>query len=197
MQLKLAAGTGLLVIGFATVWLAGCASVPGKTNAEQVETIDQLVQRTLLDLYKQYPESKENMAKSVGYSIMTNTITKIPLVGAGGGYGVAISLPGGEKTYLQMWRFDLGAGWGARSIRPVLVFHDENKFKELINGEWEFTAGAEAAAKVGETGAAGGGEGGKLVDQGYTPYLITDAGVSATATVGVIRTKPIHLKKAE
>jgi hypothetical protein len=197
MSGKKMAWIGKFALGGILIWLAGCASVPGKTGTEQVETMDDLVKRTLADLYKQHPEAKEKMAKAVGYSIMTNTITKIPIFGAGGGYGVAISLPGEERTYLQMWRFDIGAGWGARSIRPVLIFHDEKKFKTLIDGEWEFNLGAEASAKVGEKGAAGGGGGAKLVDPGFTPYTITDAGVSATATVGIIRTNPIRLKEVE
>jgi hypothetical protein len=32
-------------------------------------------------------------------------------------------------------------------------------------------------------------------DKGYSVHLITDAGVSATLTVGVIRVKPVKLKE--
>jgi hypothetical protein len=53
--------------------------------------------------------------------------------------------------------------------------------------------GAEAAAKVGEPGAAGSGSGDAAKDTGYTSYLITDTGVSATASLAVIRVKPVNL----
>ena len=180
----------LLLVG-----LSGCASIPGKTGEEQVETIDALVERTLADLYKQEPKAKEAIANSVGYVVMNNKITKIPIVGAGSGYGVAINTKTGEKTYIKMARFDVGGGWGARGVRPVLIFQDEKKFKDFIDGQWEAQAGAESAAKVGESGAAGGGGSGGVSDKGYTVHMITDAGVSATVTAGIIRVKPVKLKE--
>jgi hypothetical protein len=181
----------LLVAG-----LSGCATVPGETREEQVQTIDELVERTLSDLYRQEAETRQEIADSVGYAIMINTIMKVPLVGAGRGYGVAVNNRTGERTYLRMERFDLGGGLGARSERPVVIFQQELKFKDFIDGTWSANAGAEAAAKVGEAGAAGRvGSGDLPGDKGYSVHLITDAGVSATLTVGVIRVKPIKLKE--
>jgi len=175
--------------------LSGCASIPGKTGAEQSENIEALVERTLADLYQQEPATREAIASSVGYVVMSNTITKIPVVGVGGGYGVAIETRTGARTYLEMVRFDVGMGWGARSIRPVAIFTDPRVFKDMTDGEWEFHAGAEAAAKVGEGGAAGGAGSGGPGDKGYTMHVVTDAGVSATATAGLIHIKTVTLKK--
>lgn len=184
---------GMLVL--VAFGLSGCGSIPGDTKAEQVDTIDSLVERTLADLNKQDPATIEEIANSVGYIIMHNKITKVPVVGAGTGYGVAIETQTQKRTYLRMARFDVGGGWGARSLRPVLIFQNQEIFNDFINGQWEAQAGAEAAAKVGETGAAGGGGSGDLVDKGYTIHMITDAGVSASVTAGVIRVKPVKLKK--
>ena len=186
-----------LTIAFTTLaGLAGCASIPGGTGEEQVQTIDELVERTLSDLYKQEPATREEIAKSVGYAIMDNKVTKIPLVGAGEGYGVAIDNRSGTKTYIKMARFDLGGGWGARSLRPVAIFQDAAKFKAFVDGAWSATAGAEAAAKVGEAGVAGGaGSSDTASDKGYSLHIITDAGVSATVTVGVIHVAPVKLKE--
>lgn len=175
--------------------ISACATVPGETGAEQVQTADELVERTLADLYKQKPATREEIAKSVGYVVMDNKITKVPVVGAGTGYGVAISSKSGEKTYLKMARFDLGGGWGARRVRPVVIFQDETKFKDFISGMWSANAGAEAAAKVGETGAAGGAGSGDIGNKGYSVHMITDAGVSATVTMGVLHVSPIKLKQ--
>ncbi|AUM11876.1 lipid-binding SYLF domain-containing protein [Ketobacter alkanivorans] len=180
---------------FMSVILSGCASIPGDTGAEQAETMEALVKRTLADLYKQEPATKEQVENSVGYVIASNKITKVPVVGAGSGYGVGINRKTGEKTYLRMVRFDIGGGWGARSVRPVMIFQDEAKFKDFIDGEWEAQVGAEAAAKMGDAGAAGGSGTGDMADEkGYTLHFITDAGVSATATAAIIRVAPIKLK---
>jgi lipid-binding SYLF domain-containing protein len=188
------------LIGWAPCFLIavlyGCASVPGETREEQVQTIDELVERTLSDLYKQEANARQEVADSIGYVIMSNTIVKVPLVGVGSGYGVAINNKTGERTYIKMERFDLGGGLGARSERPVVIFQQGEKFKEFIEGSWSANAGAEAAAKVGEAGAAGSvGSRDLPGDKGYSVHLITDAGVSATLTVGVIRVKPIELKE--
>ena len=184
----------LAACSFLVAGLTGCSSIPGETGEEQAETVDALVERTLADLAAQEPDTSRAIAESVGYIVMSNKITKVPIVGVGSGYGVAIETESGKKTYLKMARFDVGGGWGARSIRPVLIFDDLEKFKSFIDGHWEAQAGAEAAAKVGETGAAGGAGSGDIGDKGYSVHLITDAGVSATATVGVIRVKPVKPK---
>ena len=175
---------------------AGCASIPGKTGEEQAITIEELEKRTLADVQQQHPKSKDELAQCVGYVIMNNKLTKIPLVGVGGGYGVAVERATEARTYLRMTRFDLGMGWGARAIRPVMIFHDAEKFRRFIDGDFDVTLGAEASAKVGESGAAGGGSGEAAKnDLGYASYVITDAGVSATASLALIRVKRVKLKK--
>jgi len=182
--------TLLVIIGF-----TGCVKVPGETREDQVITIDQLVKSTLEDLYEQNPKTKEEIASSVGYAVFSNKITKVPIVGAGSGYGVAIHNKSATRAYLKMARFDVGGGWGARSVRPVIIFHNEQEFNDLINGKWEAQIGAEAAAKIGEVGAAGSGnDDNPQNDKGYTVHMITDAGVSATVTAGLIRIAPITLK---
>lgn len=175
--------------------LSGCASIPGKTEAAQVKTIDDLVDRTLPDLYKQDPGTKEEIAHSVGYAIMENDIVKVPVFGEGSGYGVAINNKTGERTYITMKRFDIGGGDGGRIVRPVVIFQSEQKFKDFTEGAWSVGAGAEAAAKVGTTGAAGGAGSGDASDKGYTIHMITDSGVAATATVDIIHVSPVKLKK--
>lgn len=186
-----------LVISLSTVLISGCATIPGKNRQEQIETIDQLISRTKIDLEKQDPRVKDKILNSVGIVFLNNKITKIPMFGAGTGYGVGIDNKTNEKTYLRMTRFDFGAGWGARSVRAVLIFHDENKFDGFINGIFDVKIMAEASAKVGHKGVAG-GTGAMDIEikkQGFTPYIITDAGVSATWSLGFIRVKPIKLKR--
>jgi len=183
------------ILLYLAVGMSGCASIPGNTGQEQAEAMDALVAQTLADLYKQEPKTKEKIADSAGYAIMSGKITKIPMVGAGSGYGVAIHNKTGEKTYLEISELDIGGGWGARSVRPVIIFRNQKKFKEFIKGVWSAKAGAEASAKVKEAGAAGGAGSGDLAGKrGYSVHLITDAGVSVTWTVGVIRVKPVKLK---
>jgi len=185
-----------LVLLLAIFSLTSCSTIPGDTKQEQIQTIDELVDNTLTDLYEQNPEARAQIKNSVGYAIMNNKITKIPVVGAGAGYGVAINNKSQQRHYIQMVRFDVGGGWGARSVRPVIIFTDEQVFNDFIDGMWSANAGAEAAAKVGDVGASGGaGSEDAGNDKGYITHMITDKGVSATVTAGIIRVEPITLKQ--
>ena len=177
----------------AALSLGACASVPGDTGEEQAIEVDSLVTKTLADLEKQDPNTKDEIAQSAGYVIMNNKLTKIPLIGVGAGYGVGIDTRSGERTYLKMRRLDLGMGWGARAVRPVLIFQDAKKYQEYIDGNFDASIGAEASAKAGEKGAAGGGAT-ENVKEGYKSYLITDTGVSATASLAFMRVKKMKLK---
>ena len=189
----------LTLIGFILLFLvfgmSGCASIPGKTGEEQSKAINTLADRTLKDLYKQEPKSKEEIGNSVGYAIMKNKFTKVPIVGAGSGYGVAINNKTGEKTYLKIVRFDIGGGYGLRSVRIVLIFQNEKKFEDFIDGVWSARAGAETGAKFKDEVVSGiAGSDNLPGDKGYSIHFIIDEGVSATVTVGLIHVKPIKLK---
>ena len=191
---KLSLATMALLV--AIMSLTACSTIPGETKTEQILTIDELLKNTLADLYQQNPEAKAQIKNAVGYAIMNNKITKIPLVGAGAGYGVAINNSSQQRQYIQMVRFDVGGGWGLRSVRPVVIFTDEKVFNDFIDGIWSVNAGAEAAAKIGDIGASAAADTGTVGnDKGYIIHMIIDSGVSATITAGIIRVRPISLKQ--
>lgn len=62
----------------------------------------------------------------------------------------------------------------------MFVFHDRNTMKELIESGRQFGAHADAAAKAGNKGGAGGGA--VLLD-GVTIYQITASGLALQAAV--------------
>ena len=109
---------------------------------------------------------------------------------------MAINNKTGEKTYLEIVRFDIGGGYGARSVRVVLIFQNEKKFEDFIDGVWSARAGAETGAKVKDEAVSGAAGSDNLPgDKGYSIHFILDEGLSATVTVGLIHVKPIKLKK--
>ena len=189
MRATIAALIGMLM-------MTGCASIPGKSPDEQIGVLEQLHDKTLKELYRDNPNARDQIARSAGYAIMDNSIVKIPLVGAGSGYGIAVDNATGRHTYLKMVRFDFGAGWGARDVRPILIIYDRAEFDSFVSGKWIFDAGAEASAKAGDYGAAGGaGASGVNPNRTYDLYMITDAGVSATFSVAVIHVRPVSLER--
>src|SRR4051812_45346520 len=123
-----------LACAFVAALIAGgCASIPGDTGQAQAVSIAELEQKTLADLERQQPRTKDEIAASYGYVIMNNTLTKIPLVGVGAGYGVGVNRGTSARTYLRMRRFDLGFGVGVRAVRPVMIFQDSTKFRKFVD----------------------------------------------------------------
>jgi len=100
--------------------LAGCAASPAD-GEEQVQTIDELVERTLSDLYSRSRRRGRRLANpSATQSGQQDH--EIPLVGAGTGIRRGINTKTGEKTYIRMSRFDVGGGWAREALRPGGVF---------------------------------------------------------------------------
>lgn len=179
----------------ASVMISSCASIPGSTKDEKIKNINSLVEQTITELYKLEPETKELIGSSAGYAVMEGITTKWPMIGTGSGYGVAINKQTGEKTYLEITKFDIGAGLGVKSIRFAIIFQDEKKFNKFKSGVWQLGTSMEATAKSKDIGTAVGTSDKKYGEKrGYSVHLITDSGASATATFGIFQSKPINLE---
>jgi len=176
--------------------VTGCASIPGKTPTEQIASLEKLHKETLDELYREYPEAREQIKKSAGYVIMDNSVVKIPMFGAGSGYGIAINRIKKTQSYVKMLRLDIGWGGGARHVRPVLIMYDQKEFESFVKGKWIFNSGGEASAKAGDTGSAGRASSNELErEKTYDFYLLTEAGVSATFTAAVIHVRDVKIEE--
>ena len=138
---------------------------------------------------EQSPEATKELDEGVGYAVIEQKVVKVPVVGAGTGKGVVVEKATGQRSYLNVKRLDLGLGVGGKAYKVVLIFQDEKVLHEFANGKFAIEAGAEATAKAGEAGA--GVEGGSSnLKKGYSVYVLTDGGVSATATIRVLGARP-------
>jgi len=59
-----------LILFGAIFSLTACSTIPGETQTEQIQTIDELVESTLTDLYKQSPEAQKPKHKLKALSVM-------------------------------------------------------------------------------------------------------------------------------
>jgi hypothetical protein len=173
--------------------MTGCAGGLLGSKEEKLAYFETLEQETLARLVKEQPKTEQELAQSVGYAVIEKKVVKVPMVGAGGGAGVVLERATGKKTYLRVPELQFGAGWGGRAEKVILIFQDIQKLRDLADGTWKAGIKAEAAAKAGEIGAAGGGSMGDLMKKGFTTYVLTDAGVSATATIAVLRAQPYSI----
>ncbi|VAX11077.1 hypothetical protein MNBD_GAMMA25-1473 [hydrothermal vent metagenome] len=67
------------------------------------------------------PAIQQEIDNSLAYAVANMKLTKVPIVGAGGGEGVIFIKETQQRIYFTVGRFDIGGGWGARSYKALLV----------------------------------------------------------------------------
>ena len=177
MRFSILAGSLALV----TIFFFGCVAQKGTTIHEKRNYVLSMKNETLNELYSIRPEVKSKIKRASGYAVFSNINTNLFLFSSGNGFGVAIANQSGKKTYMKMNFAGFGPGLGVKDFRAVLIFKNEKRFNEFVDGDWEFGGHADAAAKSNEKGAAAGGE--MYIEDDIEIYQITEAGVAIQATV--------------
>jgi hypothetical protein len=176
--------TSLFRLIIATIVLTGCSTLTVEEAAQKRDELDSMAERAVAALIEKEPGLRQQIDSSKGYLVADMKLTKVPIVGAGGGEGVFIDKVNNERKFIEVGRFDIGGGWGARAYKALLVIETDEVLQRLNSGVWEFAAGVEASA--GSAAADGSSSG---LKQGYTLHVLSEAGASATATARVIRIK--------
>ena len=164
--------------------LSGCSTMTTSEKEQKRNELDAMAEKTIAGLIEQDEKVKTEIDESLGYAVANMKLTKVPIVGAGGGEGVSFNKNRKDPIYFTVSRFDLGGGWGARSFKVLLVFQDRDVMERLNDGIWEFQAGAEASA-----GTASAEGSSSNLNPGFTMHVLSDGGASATVTARVIRLK--------
>ncbi len=164
--------------------ITACSSMSVTERETKRNQLDEMAAAAIAGLVEQNAALQQKIDDSLGYSVANMKVTKVPVVGAGGGEGVFVNKKTNKRIYFTVSRFDIGGGWGARSYKILLLFETQEMMDRLDKGTWEFQAGVEASAG---TAAAEGSSG--ALNEGYTVHVLSDGGASATATARVIRIK--------
>jgi len=164
--------------------ITSCSSLTVDEKKTKIAELNKMEKQAVAVLIKKNPSIKQELKKSVGYALANMKVTKVPIVGVGGGEGVFVNLKTGKRAYFTVSRFDIGGGWGARAFKVLIVIETQKILDSVRNGVWEFQAGAEASAG---TASAEGSSG--TLNTGYKVHILSQGGASATATARVIRIK--------
>lgn len=166
------------------VFVTGCSTMTTTEITSKRNELDSMATKAVEALKQKETDLQGKLDKSLAYAVANMKVTKVPVVGAGGGEGVLVIKKTQERIYFTVSRFDIGGGWGARGYKALMVFNDPKILDAWKDGKWIFEAGAEASA--GSAAAAGSSASG---DKGFTMHILAEAGASATATARVIRVK--------
>lgn len=175
-------------VALVTIGLLGCtaaaaqeedSSASTETIARQQE-IDAAAQSTLDALFAEAAPAKELYDKAAGYAVFSATKAGF-LVTGGSGTGVAVDKSNGQRTYMRMGTGGIGLGIGAQRYDLVILFEDQAHLNRFIEGGWDASATAQAAAgKEGVTVTS------SFID-GVAFYQLTKKGLMAQADISGTR----------
>jgi len=149
-------------------------------KARQME-IDTRSQVTLDGLLGTNGNAKILYDRAAGYAVFDVTKAGGLLVTGAGGSGVAVNKSSGARTYMRMGSGGVGVGLGVQQYDLVIMFEDMAHLSRFMDGGWDSSATAQAAA---------GQEGINLTSSfidGVAFFQITDKGLIAIADVAGTR----------
>ena len=154
---------------------------------EQRKQIDELSENALKRLYEKYPNAPEVIEKTYAWATLSNTSTKILLIGSSHGRGVAVNNDTGERVYLKMNELSAGLGVGAKEYNLIFLISDKDAWDNFIIGKTRFGVSAEASADDGVNG--GTVEGANYVAPGVWVYQMTTKGLALDVMLKGIKIK--------
>jgi len=175
--------TGLLTAALLCASLAVAQENEGaqqNEGAQRKTEIDATAQATLDKLLEQHPDARGLYDKAAGYAAFTATKAGF-LVTGGGGTGVAVNKGTAARKYMRMGTGGIGLGIGAQRYDLIVLFEDEAHLNRFVEGGWDASASAQAAA---------GSDGVTLSSSfvgGVAVFQLTDRGLMAQADVSGTR----------
>ena len=135
----------ILLASLTLVLLGACTTIPVDERNQIRNEVNQVAETTINQMVANDPEIQALLDKSVGYAVVSVSATKIPVIG--GGYGLALlhDLENDTLTYINVTRFDLGAGVAAARFRVLVIFEDREIMEKFGDGAWHSTVGADSA----------------------------------------------------
>ena len=161
--------------------LTGCMSPKGDTVAEKRQAVQSMRSETLAELYKVQPHAKTQVEQAVGYGVFSNVGINLFLLSTASGWGIVRDEKTGQDTYMKMYSAGIGPGLGVKDFRGVFIFSSESAFKQFVEGGWDGSAQADAAAKSEDKGDAWSGA--VDVAPGIKLYQLTKQGLALQATI--------------
>lgn len=129
-----------------TTELVSDEETPKATRAK----LDRMADEVLARLLSENTEAAETFALSAGYAAFDMRRISVFPLSAGYGRGVAVSIPEGDRTYMQMGTGGAGAAFGIGGFESqfVIMFETSADFERFIENGYD--ASADAGVMEGE-----------------------------------------------
>ncbi len=161
----------VLLVGSSTALASGDADA-----AKRRAKIDNRAQKVLDQVLQESVLAKELFGKAMGYAIFDTTKAALGVSG-GGGNGVAVEKASGKRTYMNMATAGVGYGIGIKRYQVIMMFDNEDVFRNFIEKGWQ--AEMQAGAAAGTEGMAFE----KKFHEGMIVFVRTKKGLMASADI--------------
>jgi lipid-binding SYLF domain-containing protein len=185
LKTNLVLGIRLVIVAIILMLISGCASLSPEEQGPTRTELDKMSKKAIATLLETKPQLQALLDKSIGYVVVDMTVTKIPVVGTGAGYGVVIDRRTNTTSYIKVSQFEVGGGLGAEKYKVLIVFDDAKLLEKTAAGAWHYEAGASAASgsESAETAMS-------KSDKGYTAFKLSESGACVRVTVLMARAIP-------
>ena len=145
-------------------------------KAKKRSKIDSRSSEVLEKVLAESANAKELYDKAIGYAVFDSTKAALGVSG-GGGSGVAVAKPSGERTYMKMGTAGVGFGIGVKTYQVIMLFEKAKVFQNFVDKGWQ--ADTQAGAAAGSKGAAAK----TTFHNGMAVFVRTKKGLMASADV--------------
>jgi len=162
--------------------LQACTSIPIDQRADKRAQLDQEAQETIARMIEQDPGIEQELENAAGYFVSRVSAANVAVIGGGQGIGVLIDNQSDDRIYLNVKRFDLGAGLGVRYYRVLMLIETREKLEEIRTGTTFRAATTDIAA--GKTGSA------SVVStqgEGVSVHFLAESGGSIAVSARAVR----------
>lgn len=147
------------------------------TKEEQRESIREMRKNTLDRLYRDEPETVQEVRNAVGHAVFTSADVAAIFVSGSFGHGIAYNSQTGQETFMKMASAGVGLGAGVKDFNTVFIFNNANSFHDFVNTGLDLSGNLDVALKQGEKGGAVSNS--QDVLPGVKIYQLTDTGLMA------------------
>ncbi|CAM4094092.1 porin family protein [Vibrio neonatus] len=131
-------------IGALSLLSAGCASHIPIEDVEPTRKAIKAESSALIEkMASLYPEVEKELSNSVGYATASMSGVNVVVLGGGYGRGMIENKLDGSITYLDVKRYDLGAGLGLGTYDVLAIFDDEDALQRYKERNWRTSVGAQ------------------------------------------------------
>jgi len=110
---------------------SGCTTTGGNTPQAKRQSVINMRNATLSDLYNHRPGVKAKIAAAPGYAVFSNFDISLFLISGGAGHGV-VTRKGGKSVFMKMGQLGVGLGLGVTDFRAVFILHDRQFWDEPV-----------------------------------------------------------------